>query len=110
MKKKITIAFVISLTLFSFFCIFYDARLLPKAKNYSVKNENGKSLNISIYQRKKEKNDELILIFNDFKTDEVIIINSKWKLIGLVEGGRKEFKKIIIFLNYIKNRKNPIIT
>lgn len=72
-----------------------SSQLISQNYNYSVTDEIGKPLNTSVYVRKKENNNyELILIFNDFETKNVIIINPKLKLIGLAEGGRKEFLKI----------------
>lgn len=103
MKKYICISIIIILFILIYFMVI--PKLIPQTHDYSVSNETGKSLNTSIYVRKKENNNELILIFNDFETKNVIIINPELKLIGLSEGGRKEFIKINASLLFQKSKK-----
>lgn len=92
MKKFIYISLIIILFISIFFVVVF--RLIPQSNIYSVTNEDGKALDVSIYLRKNGGYDELILIFNDIETKNVIIIDPNFKLIGLSEGGRKEFIKV----------------
>lgn len=83
-------------------------RILPMTHRYSVTNETGENVDASIYIRKKENCEELILIFNNIESKNILIINRSLKSIGLSEGGKKEFIRInsVPFLIQISKKAN----
>ncbi|QFG52476.1 hypothetical protein [Chryseobacterium sp.] len=98
--KKIFFLSLILIAALSFF-YFKDAILLVKEENYAIVNETNRKIPATFYSKnvvvdiggKAESVYEILIFFDEEQELNPIVIIPKYKLIGLVEGGRRGFIK-----------------